>query len=458
MSLKQRTAEHQVPNLRGTRNLQVSYRPICQLICNTLNPRIHTDKQIGQISRSIAVFGFIVPILVDSEGNILAGHGRYLAAKLLGLTLVPVIVVDHLTQWQMKAFIVADNKLTENASWNEQLLAQELKLLSEADLDFSVDVTGFEVGEIDCLIEGLSPATQGGDDPADLIPSQNAAVQISQSGDLWILHRHRVYCGNSLLPSSFSALMENSIASMVFTDPPYNVPIAGHAGGLGKVQHRNFQMGSGEMSQIEFTDFLSQACKLAAGYSSDGSIHFVCIDWRHIEELLIAGKNAFTELKNICVWVKSAGGMGSLYRSQHELIFIFKKGRQPHRNNVQLGQYGRYRTNVWQYAGMNSFARSSDEGNLLDLHPTVKPVALVADAIMDCSARDDIVLDPFLGSGTTVIAAERTGRICCGLEIDPAYVDTVVRRWQKFTGLCATHGGSGRTFRELEEEAGHAQQ
>jgi DNA modification methylase len=247
--------------------------------------------------------------------------------------------------------------------------------------------------------------------------------------------------------------MDDRLACMVFTDPPYNVRIAGHATGLGAIQHTNFRMASGEMTSSEFTDFLAQTFTLQSIHSRDGSLHFICMDWRHTQELLTAGKQAYTELKNLCVWVKDNGGMGSLYRSQHELVFVFKNGKESHRNNVQLGQYGRYRTNVWNYPGVNSFSRSTEEGNLLEFHPTVKPVALVADAIMDCTTRGDIVLDPFLGSGTTAIAAERTGRVCYGIELDPAYVDTIIRRWQTFTGLSAQHAISGRSFTELEKEA-----
>jgi DNA modification methylase len=242
-------------------------------------------------------------------------------------------------------------------------------------------------------------------------------------------------------------------AAMVVTDPPYNVPIDGHASGLGAIHHRPFPMASGEMDGAEFGAFLADAFRNLAAFSIDGSLHFICMDWRHVEELLAAGRAAYDELKNLCVWVKDNGGMGSLYRSQHELVFVFKHGRNGHRNNVQLGQYGRNRSNVWHYPGANSFSRRGEEGNLLALHPTVKPVAMVADAILDCSARGDIVLDAFLGSGTTLIAAERTGRRCYGLELDPAYVDTTVRRWQALTGGSARHGASGRSFDDLAREA-----
>jgi DNA modification methylase len=239
----------------------------------------------------------------------------------------------------------------------------------------------------------------------------------------------------------------------VFTDPPYNVPIDGHASGLGAIHHRPFPMASGEMDRSEFTAFLGQAFRNLAAFSIDGSLHYICMDWRHLAELLAAGRDAYGELKNLCVWVKDNGGMGSLYRSQHELVFVFKQGRASHRNNVQLGQFGRNRSNVWHYPGTNSFARYGEEGNLLALHPTVKPVAMVADAILDCSARGEIALDAFLGSGTTLIAAERTGRRCCGLELDAGYVDTTIRRWQALTGGSASHAASGRCFDDLAREA-----
>jgi DNA modification methylase len=341
--------------------------------------------------------------------------------------------------------------------WDDRLLAEQLKELSDLDLDFTLETTGFEMGEIDLLIEGLSPAPAGKEDPADVIPEPQPGVQVTKSGDLWLLGKHKVYCGNSLNEPSYAALMDGSKAAMVFTDPPYNVRIDGHATGKGVIRHREFKMASGEMSRAEFTDFLSRACTLLARHSVEGSIHFVCMDWRHMGELLAAGREVYDEFKNVCVWVKDNGGMGSFYRSQHELVFVFKHGRESHRNNFQLGQYGRYRSNVWNYPGVNSFSRSTDEGNLLTLHPTVKPVALVADAIMDCSARGDVVLDAFLGSGTTLIAAERTGRICYGIELDPVYVDTIVRRWQAFSGQTAVQAASGRTFKELEKEASHAQ-
>jgi DNA modification methylase len=432
--------------------LKIQYVSLASLKPDLANPRLHSAKQVAQISRSIQAFGFNVPILIDRNQRVIAGHGRLAAAKLLKLDRVPTIRLENLSDNQMRAFMIADNRLTENADWDKQLLAQQLKDLSAVELDFSLEATGFEIGEIDVLIEGLSPDVAGDEDPADVLPTSSASAPVSQPGDLWALDRHRVFCGDAPSVASYTTLMGGQEAAMVFIDPPYNVPIDGHASGLGSIRHENFAMASGEMTEAEFTDFLARACTLLAAHSADGALHFIFMDWRHVQELLTAGKRAFTELKNLCVWVKDNGGMGSLYRSQHELVFVYKSGKGPHHNNVQLGQFGRYRSNVWRYPGANSFSRSTEEGNLLELHPTVKPVALVADAILDCSARADIVLDSFLGSGTTVIACERTGRACYGMELSSIYVDTVIRRWQAFTGKSAIHATSGRSFNEIEEE------
>jgi DNA modification methylase len=351
--------------------------------------------------------------------------------------------------------MIADNRLTENSSWDERLLGEQIKALAEVELDFNLEATGFEMGEIDVMIDGLAPGHQGQEDPADALPEIPANLQVSRSGDLWVLGRHRILCGDALNGCSYQTLLRDNRAAMIFTDPPYNGAIAGHATGLGRIQHQDFKMASGEMSESEFTEFLTQALAHLAEYSADGALHFICMDWRHMGELLAAGRRVYSELKNLCVWAKDNAGMGSLYRSQHELVFVFKSGKGAHCNNVQLGQYGRYRSNVWQYPGVNSFSRNTEEGNQLKLHPTVKPVALVADAIMDCTGRGDIVLDPFLGSGTTVIAGERTGRICYGIELDPVYVDTAVRRWQAFTGQTAVIESSGQTFAEVEKGVEH---
>lgn len=431
--------------------LTIQYFPVDSLHLDPLNPRAHTEKQIQQVGRSILSFGFNVPILIDLHRNVIAGHGRLLACKELGITEVPTISLAHLSAHQVRAFMIADNRLTENSSWNEILLAEQLRALASVELDFSLEATGFEMAEIDLRIESLEPASSPAQDPADVVPEAQAFT-VTKLGDWWKLGHHRLLCGDALDPVSHARLMGDEFASVVFADPPFNVAINGHATGLGKKQHREFAMACGEMTKSEFTEFLRKACTRLARSSQDGAIHFVCMDWRHVGELLEAGLSVYDELKNICVWVKDNGGMGSLYRSQHEFILVFKSGKAPHRNNIQLGEFGRYRTNIWNYVGVNSFSRQTGEGNLLELHPTAKPVRLVADAILDVSARGEIVLDSFLGSGTTLIAAERTGRVCYGMELDPQYVDTAVSRWQAFTGLEAEHGISGRKFNDLAEE------
>lgn len=445
--------------LDAEQRLQVRLIPLTELKPEARNPRIHPRRQIRQIARSIETFGFVVPVLVDAQCNVIAGHGRIAAAKLLGRTEVPTISLDHLTEAQVKAFMIADNRLTENSIWDDRLLAEHLKDLSLLELDFSVEVTGFEMGEIDLRIEGLSSQADTSGDAADDLPGEASGPPVTRVGDLWLLGPHRVHCGSALEDGAYAALMQGDKAAVVFTDPPYNVRIEGNVSGLGAVHHREFVMGSGEMSEAEFTVFLVRAFSALARNTNDGSLHFICIDWRHMSEVITAGRSVYAELKNLCVWVKGNGGMGSLYRSQHELVFVFKHGRSSHRNNVQLGQYGRNRTNVWQYSGPNPFSRGTDgeEGKLLALHPTVKPVAMVADAIMDCSARGNIVLDAFLGSGTTIIAAERTGRHCYGLELDPAYVDLLITRFQQFTGQPAVHGGTSLSFAEMRRERASAE-
>ena len=442
----------QSPPKRLSHPPEVTLRPIDDLRPDPRNPRVHSEGQIRQIAKSIAAFGFNVPILIDRHNQVVAGHGRLAACQLLGWTEIPTLRLEHLSADQARAFAIADNRLTDTSTWDDRLLAEQLQSLSAAELDFDLEAIGFDLPEIDLRIQSLEEG--GAQQEPDIVelPSASAAP-VSKPGDLWQLGRHRLLCGNALCAEDYQRVMAGQQAGIVFTDPPYNVPIGGHVSGKGFTQHREFAMASGEMTESAFTDFLTQTCTLMARHSQPGSLHYVCMDWRHLTELLAAGKSAYAELKNLCVWVKDNGGMGSLYRSQHELILVFKQGRAGHTNNVQLGQYGRNRSNVWNYPGVNSFSRSTEEGNLLALHPTVKPLALVADALLDASARGDVVLDPFLGSGTTLMAAEGTGRIACGLEIDPLYVDTAIRRWQRRTGRTAVHTDTGRFFSDLEAEA-----
>jgi DNA modification methylase len=430
--------------------LSVTYLQVDTLKPYCTNARTHSKHQIRQIAKSIQLFGFTNPVLIASDRTIVAGHGRVDAAKQLGMTEVPTIPLENLTKQQIRAYVIADNRLAEKAGWDKEILSIELQHLVLNDEGLDVTITGFEIPEIDLILEEAR-ATEL--DKDDLFQIDETAQAITQPGDLWQLGRHRVLCGNSLDDSSFASLMAHRKANVVFADPPFNVKIDGHASGNGQISHREFAMASGEMNEAEFVAFLNTSLRLLAKHSTFESVHFICMDWRHVPELLAAGRQAYDTLLNLCVWVKNNGGMGSFYRSRHELIFVFRNGKGRYRNNIQLGQFGRNRTNVWEYGCINTLSRQNDEGNLLALHPTVKPVAMVADAILDCSARGDVVLDSFLGSGTTLIAAERVGRICMGIEIDPIYVDIAIRRWQKHAGDRAIHLATGKSFDDISTQS-----
>jgi DNA modification methylase len=432
--------------------LSIVYQALADLKPRTANPRTHSKQQITQIANAIRRFGFTNPVLVDDANGIVAGHGRVEAAKIVGLDQVPTVRLSAMSEAEIRAYVIADNRLAENAGWDRALLGLELQYLSELEIDFDVTVTGFDLPEIDILIGDLSLAVNE-NDSADAVVEVAAGPAISRPGDIWQIGSHRLICGDSTRLETYQQLLGDGRAQMVFTDPPYNVPISGHVGGLGSIQHREFAMASGEMSQAEFTAFLQSVFGHLAEFSVDGAIHFQCMDWRHVPEIMAAGTAAYTDLKNICVWAKNNGGMGSLYRSQHEFVFVFKSGTAPHVNNVELGRHGRYRTNVWSYAGVNSFGGDRAD---LSLHPTVKPVAMVADAIRDCSHRKGIVLDAFVGSGTTLIAAEKTGRRGYGVEIDPAYCDVAIRRLRAVCGLEAILEATGQRFGEVEAERGAA--
>ena len=392
------------------------------------NARTHSKKQLRQIADSIETFGFTNPVLIDGANTILAGHGRVAAAKLIEMTQVPCVRLGHMTPAQKRAYVLADNKLALNAGWDGQLLGEELQaLMGLGDLGFDLGVTGFSIAEVDSLIEGLSPEEPG--DPEDDVIPETAPRRV-MPGDVWQLGRHRLVCGDALDPAVVALLMAGEAARMVFSDPPYNVKIDGHVGGAGKIKHREFAMASGEMSADEFTSFLTRACRNLADHSVEGSIHFLCMDWRHMAEMLTAGQAVYDELKNLIVWAKDNGGMGTFYRSRHELVFAFKKGLAAHVNSFELGQHGRYRTNVWEYRGVNT--RRAGRMEELALHPTVKPVQMIADAIKDVSGRGEIVLDLFGGSGSTLIAAAKTGRRGYLCELDPIYCDRILARWEGY--------------------------
>ena len=407
--------------------LAVEYTAIKKLNENPRNVRTHSKKQIKAIADSIKSSGFNSPILIDDSNVIIAGHGRFNAAKLIGMNEVPTIRLSHMSEGQKRAYVLADNKLAERAGWDREMLVAELGELCVLlpEMGLSVDLTGFEIGEIDIMMgDQEEQKAESKDDQVE--PVQNAPV--SQAGDLWICGRHKILCGDARDPSCLDALLGHERADMVFTDPPFNVRVAGHVMGRGSVTHDEFAMASGEMSEGEFAEFLTSVLQNAVDVSQPQALHFVVMDWRHIDTLFQVGRKIYSEVKNLIVWAKTNGGQGSLYRSQHELIALFKVGDAEHVNNVELGRFGRNRSNVWNYAGANGF--KADRMKELEAHPTVKPVALVADAIKDVTKRNAVVLDLFGGSGTTLIAAERTGRRGRLIEIEPKYVDATVRRFE----------------------------
>jgi hypothetical protein len=302
--------------------VQVIYRPLSELKLDPDNPRVHTPRQIRQIARSIETFRFVVPVLIDAQQKVIAGHGRILAALRLGWTEVPTIRLEHLNEAQAKAFAIADNRLTETSVWDDRLLGEQLKKLTELELDFSLEVTGFEMAEIDLRIENLNLNGDEQTDTADALDSIPAGPPVSRPGDLFLLaDKHRVACGSALEQGSYSVLMGTDRAAMAFTDPPYNVRIEDNVSGLGTIHHHDFAMASGEMDEAQFIAFLTQACSLLARHSDEGALHYIFIDWRHIGELLAAGRTVYAELKNVCVWTKNHTGMGGFYRSRHELVF-----------------------------------------------------------------------------------------------------------------------------------------
>jgi DNA modification methylase len=431
---------------RKIRDLEVALTPVASLKPGPSKARTHSKKQITQIAKSIETFGWTNPILTDEENRVLAGQARLEAAKQMGLLTAPVIRLTDMTEAQKRAYVLADNKLAELAGWDQAALALEFKAIIQIDAVFDLTDIGFETGEIDFAIS--EPNTTEDRDEAE----QKSEIDpdrpiVTRRGDVWQVGPHHLGCGDALILDDLARLMGDEAAAMVFTDVPYNLPISGFVSGHGAVTHDEFAMASGEMTEAQFTDFLRKVMANLVEATIPGSIHFHCVDWRHIYELLTAGREAYTELKNICVWAKTNAGMGSLYRSQHELVAVFKNGTAPHINHVELGRYGRNRSNVWTYAGVNTFGPERDN---LAIHPTVKPVAMIEDAIMDCSDRGDAILDAFCGSGSTLIAAENTGRRGFGLEIEPKYVDAALRRFRDLFGVEPVRVADGQTLKQLE--------
>lgn len=425
-------------------NLSLVYLPPGSLSPHPDNPRVHRAKQIAQIAKSIEAFGFRIPVVIDERNRIVCGHARVQAALKLKLNQIPVLRTSDLNDAQMRAFMVADNRLAENAEWDERLLARNFEVLSELKLDFDLEVTGFEYGQIEQLVEIEHSAN---DESDETFPEKPPAI--CKLDDLWQLGAHRLLCADSTNPASFERLTGGQKATIAFTDPPYNVS-AKHIGRVCAKRHGDFGQAAGEMTPDEFVAFLSKVMALMCAHSQDGSIHYLCMDWRHAGQMLAAGYARYSELKNICVWSKDRAGMGSFYRSQHELVFVWKNGDARHQNNFELGQYGRNRSNLWPYPSAQSMREADGDpghGEALSLHPTVKPVRMIADALRDCSRRGEVVLDPFAGSGSTIIAAEKTRRICYAIELDPQYCDVVIARWEAWTGQKAVLGSPRPRFR-----------
>lgn len=432
-----------VPNLRSSNRRQIEYWPTANL---RPGPRVrkHPEAQIERIRASIEHFGFLCPPLISDTGEIIAGVARVEAARLLHFDELPVLVASGLSAADLKAYRIADNRLAEMSTWDRDVLKVEFEGILEIDSSFDLQYSGYDTAEIDLVLNPISSeAEQGPDDEA---PAPNA-IPVSRVGDVWMLGEHRLVCGDALSSETFDVLMGGETARLVLSDVPYNVPVDGHVGGLGKKHHREFVQASGEMTADEFADFLRKASVVMAANLMDGGIVGLFIDWRSVETMLRVGRELGLKLLNLIVWNKSNGGMGSLYRSKHELLCLFKKGKASHVNNVLLGAKGRYRTNVWDYAGVNTFGA----GRMADLeaHPTVKPVAMIADAIMDLTDRNELVIDSFVGSGTLIVAAQKTGRIARCTELDPLYVDVAIRRFKARFGIDAIHQGTGLTFDAL---------
>ncbi|WP_416898647.1 MAG: site-specific DNA-methyltransferase [Minwuia sp.] len=426
----------------------VAMRPIDDVKSYAGTARRHPPEQVAKLEKALRSFGFVVPLLVDTEGTLLDGHAVLTAAQKIGLCEVPVIQIAHLTPKEVKALRLFLNRVPEDTRWEPDALRLEFETVFGGEITFDPDLTGFTMSEIDASLGAAQLAASGASDADDAVlecpEAEDCAVR---PGDIWILGPHRLLCANALLDESWARLMWSERAAAVITDPPYNVRIRGHVTTRRDgAAHREFAFASGEMTPAKYTNFLKTIFAHMRRIIQGNGLHYVFMDWRHLGELGEAGRILGRQV-NLCVWNKTNAGMGSLYRSKHELIGVFITGDGSPINNVQLGKHGRYRTNVWDYAGANTFRRGRAED--LEDHPTVKPVALLADALLDCTHRGDIVADPFAGSGSLILAADRTGRRARAMEIDPAYVEVAIRRWQDRTGGTAHHAQSDLSFNEV---------
>lgn len=418
---------------KPSNNLQMV--DINSIILRDKSLRKHSKKQLQKLKNAIKKVGYTNPIIIDENQNIIAGELRLLAAKDLGFIQIPVIILENLTKEEADAIRILDNRIAEDGEWNFETLKDELEKLLKFDVTF--EDLGFDTVDYDKIFlandtDENKDHNSDKEDESWLDANVHARAKL---GDLWRLGDHFVYCGDCLRAKSFEHLMQGELAQIIITDSPYNCKINGHVCGLGKTQHEEFAMASGEMTVLEFAEFISNFMQNLIKFSVDGSLHYLFMDWAGLNTLLTQGKKHYTELKNIAVWNKGVGGMGAMYRSQHEMVPIFKNGKAKHQNHIQLGKYGRYRTNVWDYPGVRATNPASLE--LLKLHPTSKSVPMLHNILLDASSKNDVVLDCFGGSGSTLLAAERCKRRARLIEINPRYVDVTIYRWEKETGKTA---------------------
>lgn len=439
--------------MSGQRNdllptLRVEYLPIDALQPADRRVRKSTASQNAKVELSLRQFGVCSPILIDGDRRIVHGHVVWETARRLGLETIPAVRIGHLNQAERRALAIALNRLGETGEWDVEALKVEFDELIELEVD--VIATGFDLAEVDALL-----LEDDADEPeADDVPMVSES-QVSQLGDLWLMGEHRLLQGDARDREVYARLItEGQGVRLALTDVPFNVPIRGHC--TGQAHHREFAIAHGELSREEFDAFNKDWMRPASSVLVDGGLLATFIDWRSVDLILSAGRELGLDLLNIVVWAKSNAGQGSLWRSQHEMLPVFKKGGAPHVNHVELGRWGRYRSNVWTYPGASTLGSDAREG--LAVHPTVKPRALLEDALLDITNRGDVVLDCFLGSGSTLLAAEATGRVCRAIEIDGRYCDVALARWQQMTGREAILEETGETHAEVARRRGAGSQ
>jgi DNA modification methylase len=431
--------------MRLSNSLVVQRVAVDALTPSSAPVRRHPKKQLAKVRKSLEAFGQVTPILVSSNWEIIDHELVWLALKEIGATHVDAIVVADKSPSELKALRLVLNRTALDAQWDEQNLRSVLEQLVE--VDFDLDLTGFDAPEIDHYLNLDAPQANVEENGSDIPPVGTTAI--SKQGMIWTLGDHRVGCGSATDLAFVSHMLNGKIADCSFIDPPYNIKVDGFITGKGRHRHREFVQGAGEMSADEHFGLLKQSFLVLKESCTPKALVYACIDWRHVMEMTVAGRACDMPLYTICVWTKTNGGMGGIYRNAHELVCVFRAGTEQPLDNVELGRHGRNRTNVWSYPGMSSFGKERDQ--LLGLHPTVKPVAMIADVLRDVTKRREIVLDTFLGSGSTLMAAQETGRICCGVELDPLYVDVTIRRWQKATGRDAVIVETGERFNDAAQ-------